>query len=243
MKKVYFSIFLFLVAIIAIDKLLLPFYTESGRQTTVPDVRNIAYDDAVRLLRGSGLKAMKSYNVRYLPDVPPDKVIDQIPEAGSIVKPGRNVFLVLNRTDMPSYPMPELTGRTEDEARQELARLGMVIVSVQTQAVSDPDQDGRVLIQSVPPAVTLRSGSPVSFIVGKLEKEPTGLMRVVVPDVMGMSLDQAKGVLLRNGLTVGNIRNEQSALLVPGTVISQKPNANALVQSGQPVDLSVASEE
>lgn len=243
MKKVLISVLLFLVALVALDKLILPFYTEIGRQTTVPSVRNLAYEDAVRVLRGSGLRAMKSYNVRYLPDVPPDKVIDQIPEPGSIVKPGRSVFLVLNRTDLPSYPMPELTGRTEDEARQELARIGMVITSVQTQAISDPDQDGRILIQSVPPNVTLRTGSPVSFIVGKLEKEPVGLMRVVVPDVLGMSVDQAKSLLLRNGLAIGVIRDEPSALLVPGTVITQKPTANALVQSGQPVDLSVASEE
>ncbi|MBN1929152.1 MAG: PASTA domain-containing protein [Chlorobiaceae bacterium] len=243
MKKVLIYIVLFFVAIVAIDKLLLPYYTESGKETVVPDVRNMTYDNAVRTLRSAGLKAMKSYNVRYLPNVPPDQVIDQVPAPSSLVKPGRSVYLVLNRQDKPSYAMPDLAGRTENEARQELERLGMVISGVQTQAVSDPDQDGRVLSQSVPPEVVIKSGSQVSFIVGMLEQEPTGMMRVIVSDVLGMSLDQARGVLVRNGLSIGRISYERSTLLVPDTVISQEPSANAMVQSGEPVDLSVAADD
>jgi serine/threonine-protein kinase len=93
----------------------------------------------------------------------------------------------------------------------------------------------------VPPDVVLKSGNEVSFIVGKLEQEPVGMRRVIVPDVLGMSVDQARGVLVRNGLAVGKISYEYSDLLVPDTVVSQKPSANAMVQFGQPVDLTVAS--
>ncbi|AOS83798.1 penicillin-binding protein [Chlorobaculum limnaeum] len=241
MKKVLILLLSIIVAIVAADKLLLPFLTESGAQTTVPDVRNMNYDTAASQLRKAGLNATKSYNVRYLPDVPPDRVIDQVPEAGAIVKPGRSIALVLNRQDKPSYPMPDLVGRTEAEALRELERLGMVVSSVQTQAVSDSDQDGRVLIQSVPPDVVLKSGNEVSFIVGKLEQEPLGMRRVIVPDVLGMSVDQARGVIVRNGLAVGKIIYEYSDLLVPDTVISQNPSANAMVQFGQPVELTVAA--
>jgi serine/threonine-protein kinase len=241
MKRVLIGFFLFIVAIIAIDRFLLPYYTETGAKTTVPDVREMTYDEAARKLRWSGLKAMKSYNVRYLPGISPDKVIDQVPEAGSVVKPGRNVWLVLNRQDKPSYPMPDLTGRTEAEASQELERLGLVISEVQTQTVSGSEQDGRVLSQSIPPDVMIKSGSPVSFIVGKLEQEPLGMRRVIVPDVLGMSADQARGVIVKSGLVVGKIAYEHSQLLVPDTVIAQKPSANAMVQFGLPVDITVAA--
>ncbi|HHE32043.1 MAG TPA: PASTA domain-containing protein [Chlorobaculum parvum] len=243
MKKVLIVILLFFAAIVAIDKLLLPYYTESGKQTVVPDVRNMTYEKASKTLQKVGLKAKKSYNVRYLPNVLPDQVIDQMPSPSSAVKPGRSVYLVLNRKDKPSYPMPELTGRTEQEACLALKRIGMVIADVQTQAISEPDQDGRVLSQSVPPEVVLKSGSKVSFIVGKLEHEPAGMMRVIVPDVLGMSVDQARGVLIRSGLSIGKVSYERSMLLVPDTVISQTPSASAMVQTGQNVDLTVASEE
>jgi beta-lactam-binding protein with PASTA domain len=239
MKKLLVLLILFIVAIIAVDRFLLPYYTESGTQTTVPNVTNMSYDMASRELRKVGLKVMKSYNVRYLPDVPPDRVLDQVPEPGSIVKPGRSIALVLNRQDKPSYPVPDLVGRTEAEARKELERLGMVVSEVQMQVVSDSDQDGRVLSQSVPPDVVLKSGSQMSFIVGKLEQAPTGMRLVIVPDVLGVSVDQARSVIVRNGLVLGKIGYENSDLLVPGTVVSQKPSANAMVQFGQPVDITV----
>ncbi|NTU52855.1 MAG: PASTA domain-containing protein [Chlorobiaceae bacterium] len=241
MKKVLIPFFLFLVAIIVIDKLLLPYYIGKGRTATVPDVRNLAYDDAVGVLRRSKLNAMKNYSMRYLPDVPSDKVIDQVPAPSSIVKPGRYVLLLVNRTDKPGYPVPDLTGRTEAEARQELERLGMIISAVQSQAVSESERDGRVLSQSVPPNVILKSGSPVSFIVGKLEQESRAMIRIVVPDVLGMSLDQARAMIIRNGLAVGRIRYERSSLLVPDTVVNQNPSPNAMVPSSQPVELTVAT--
>ena len=241
MKKVLIPLFLFIIAIIASDRFLLPYLTESGSKATVPDVRNMSYENAEVELRHAGLRATKSYNVRYLPDVRPDLVIDQSPEAGAVVKPGRSIYLMLNRQDKPIYPMPDLVGRTEAEARQELERLGMIVSQVQNQAVSTPDQNGRVLSQSVQPEVSLRLGSAVTFIVGRFEQEPVGLRRVIVPDIIGMSADQARGVIVKNGLSVGKISYEHSDLLVPDTVITQKPAANAMVQYGQPINLTVAA--
>ncbi|RXK87964.1 PASTA domain-containing protein [Chlorobaculum sp. 24CR] len=241
MKNVIVLLILFIAAIVAADKFLLPYLTESGEQLSVPDVRNMSYDMAVTELRKKGLKATKRFNVRYLPDVSPDLVIDQVPEPNSVVKPGRSISLVLNRRDKPSYPVPDLVGRTETEARRELERLGMVVTEVQLQAVSDSDEDGRVLSQSVPPDVVLKSGSEMSFIVGKLEQEPMGARLVVVPDVLGMSVDQARSLIIRNGMRVGKVSYEHSYLLVPGTVVSQKPSANAMVQFSQTVDITVAA--
>jgi serine/threonine-protein kinase len=241
MKKVLIPLVLFIIALVAADKFLLPYLTESGSRATVPDVRNMSYDNAEVELRNAGLRATRSYNVRYLPDVRPDLVIDQSPEAGAVVKPGRSIYLVLNRQDKPIYPMPDLVGRTETEARQELERLGMIVSQVQNQSVSAREQDGRVLSQSVQPEVSLRLGSAVTFIVGRFEQEPVGMRRVTVPDIIGMSTDQARSVIVRNGLSVGKISYEHSDLLVPDTVIIQKPSANAMVQFGQPVNLTVAS--
>ncbi|NTU54119.1 MAG: PASTA domain-containing protein [Chlorobiaceae bacterium] len=242
-KKVWIGVILSLIAFVAVDRFLLPLYTSSGREATVPNVRNMTYDQAERTLGNAHLKAVRSYNVRYLPDVPADMVIDQVPAAASTVKPGRNVYLVLNRKDKPSYAIPDLSGRPEDEARQVLGRLGMTVAGVQIRTVSKPEEDGRVLSQSVPPNVTLVTGSSISLIIGKLEQEPAGMKRVVVPDVLGMSLDQARSLIIQNGLVAGKIIYEKSALLVPNTVISQKPGANSFAQAGQTVEMTVATGE
>jgi eukaryotic-like serine/threonine-protein kinase len=243
MKKVWIQVLLLLIAFIVFDRLVLPFYTSRGRETSVPDVRNMTYDDASRVLRRNGLEAKKSYNFRYLPDVASDVVLDQVPAANSSVKPGRNVYLVLNRQEKPSYAMPELTGRPEGEARQVLARIGMIVDEVQFRAVATEEEDGRVLNQSVPPNVMVKTGTAVSIIVGKLEVEPEGMKRVVIPEVLGMSFDQAKSTLLQRGLTTGKITYEYSAILVPNTVISQKPSANSFAPAGQEIEMTVVTSE
>lgn len=243
MKSVWFRILLVLLAFVLVDKAVLPLYTSTGKGIRVPDVRNLPFDDAARKLKSSGLEARKSFNVRYLSDIGPDIVIDQVPSAGSTVKPGRNVYLVLNRQEKPSYAMPDLAGRPENDARQALARIGMIVDDVQFQAVSRSEEDGTVLSQSVPPNVKVKIGTPISLIVGRLAEEPEGMKRVVVPEVLGMSADQARSTLLQRGLAVGKITYEYSAILVPNTVISQKPAVNTFAQSGQQVEMTVVTKE
>jgi eukaryotic-like serine/threonine-protein kinase len=233
----------FFAALIVLDRVVMPFFTSSGKHISVPDVRNMSFKEASRKLKWAGLEARKSYNVRYLPDVGPDIVIDQMPTPKADVKPGRNVYLVLNRQEKPSYPIPDLAGRSESEAKLVLSRIGMNVSDVQYQAVPSAEQDGRVLSQSVPPNVTVRIGSSVSIIVGKLEIEPEGMKRVVVPEVLGMSIDQARSAILQQGLKVGRITYEYSAILVPNTVISQKPAVNTMVAPGQMVDMTVVNQE
>lgn len=243
MKNVWIRVLLVIVGLLLFDRFIVPFYTSSGKESTVPDVRNLPYEEAARVLKRDGLQAQKSYNYRYLPDVGSNVVLDQVPVPGSAVKPGRNVYLVLNRQEKPSYPMPELGGRSENEARQALARIGMVIDDVQFRTVSSVDEDGRVLSQSVPPNVMVRTGSAVSLIVGKYEVEPQGMKRIVVPEVLGMSLDQARSAIIQQGLTVGKITWEYSSMLLPNTVISQKPAVNSFAPEGQAVDLTVVTNE
>ncbi|NTU94094.1 MAG: PASTA domain-containing protein [Chlorobiaceae bacterium] len=243
MKTFWFRVLFVIFAIVMFDRVILPFYTSSGREISVPDVRNMSFEDAARKLKWSGLEAKKSYNVRYLSDVGPDIVLDQLPAAMSSVKPGRNVYLVLNRQEKPSYSMPELVGRPENEARQALARIGMTVDDVQFQSVSNVEEDGRVLSQTVPANVSVKIGTGVALIVGKLSVEPEGMKRMVVPEVLGMSIEQARSVILQRGLTVGKITYEYSAMLVPNTVISQKPAVNTFLPAGQQVEMTVVTKE
>lgn len=243
MKKIWLRLLLLFLALLFVDKIVLPFYTAQGRQTTVPDVKNLPYDEAVRVLKKAGLEARKSYNVKYLGNVAANVVIDQVPSSASNVKPGRNVYLVLNKLEKPSFVMPDLRSRLVAEARQALERIGLVVEDVQTRMVTNPAEDGKVLSQSVPPGVMVKTGTALSMVVGRLEQEPEGMKRIVVPDVLGMSLDQARLVIAETGLSVGKITYEYSAILVPNTVISQKPTVNTFVPAEQAIELTVVGSE
>lgn len=74
-------------------------FTKHGQSDQVPSVENISYSEAIDKLHEAGLR----YEIRdsiYREDMKPGYVIEQFPKSGSIVKPGRKVFLYIN-TVMP----------------------------------------------------------------------------------------------------------------------------------------------
>jgi len=242
-KKVGVVILLVLGVIGIFDKLIMPFYVSQGSVRVAPDVTEMPYEDAVRKLRHAGFEAKKSYYVKYLSGIDSNVVISQMPEAGLEVKPGRNVYLVLNRQDKPTFPMPDFQGRPEFDARQAAARMELTLEGVQMSPVTNPEDDGKVLSQSVPPQTVVSSGTALSLIIGRYQESSEGLRKVVVPDVLGMSLSQASQVITEAGLNSGKIITEYSAILVPNTVISQKPAVGSYVAPGQQVELTVVTAE
>ena len=241
MKKAGLIVLAVLAFLVVFDRILMPLYIGQGQHRTVPDVTRMDYEDAESALRRAGLDARKSYHVKYLSRIDSNVVLSQTPAAGSQVKPGRTVYLVVNRKEKPSFQMPDLYGRPEFDVSQTLARLDLLLDGLQLSTVASPEEDGRVISQSIPARTVVKAGTSVSVIVGKLEVAPEGLRKIAVPDVLGMSLSEAQQIMQSNGLIAGRVSYEYSAILVPNTVISQKPGANAFVSPGMPVDLTVVT--
>ncbi len=241
-KKVLIGLVLLAVVYVVFDKYVMTAYTLQGQSVSVPDVEKMSYDKAVELLKSEGLAGKKSYNVRYIRDIDSNTVIAQRPSAGSEVKPGRTIYLILNKREKPKFSVPDFYGRALEEVRQTLGRFDIEVKDIQQQTVYDPSEDGRVLSQSVSPGTVIYSGSSVSLVVGKA-KIVEKVRKIPVPDVLGMSLKQAREIIVENGLNTGNVSYEYSTLLVPYTVINQKPAVNALVEPGKVVDLTVVIDE
>ncbi len=243
MKKAALIFFLLIGAILLFDKILMPLYIAQGSSRVVPDVTNMDYESAEQRLRQSGFEAIKSYHVKYLSNVDSNLVISQTPLAGLEVKPGRNVYLVVNRRDKPSFPMPDFVGRPEFDARQAAARMNIVLNDVQLSTVTNAEDNGKVLSQSITAQTMVQAGASASIIVGKYEVSSVGIRKVVLPDVLGMSLDQAQQMLTEAGLKPGKVVIEHSELLVPNTVISQKPAVGSYISPEQPVELTIVTAE
>jgi eukaryotic-like serine/threonine-protein kinase len=239
MKRAGLIIFLCIGFVVMFDKVIMPFYISQGSVEIVPDVLNMDYEDASERLRRAGFEAIKSYHVKYLSNVDSNIVLSQMPESGSEVKPGRKVYLVVNKQEKPTFPMPDLMGRPEFDALQTAGRMEMVVQDIQISTVTNPELDGRVLSQSIPAQTIVQSGSSVSLIIGKYEMQAEGTTKITVPDVLGMSLVQAQQIIANAGLQMGRVTTEYSARLVPNTVISQRPGVGSFVSPDQPVSLTV----
>lgn len=239
MKKAGLIILLLFGLVLIFDKIIMPFYISQGSVKVVPDVLNMDYEDASLRLRQAGFEAVKSYHVTYLSRIDSNIVLSQMPEAGTEVKPGRKVYLVLNKREKPAFPMPDFVGREEFDARQIAYRMEMEVQDIQGSTVTRPEWDGRVVSQSIPAQTIVKPGTSISLAIGRYEAPVQEMKKIAVPNVLGKSLAQAEQLIAEAGLPMGRVTTEYSALLVPNTVISQRPGVGSLVSAGQPVELTV----
>lgn len=172
---------------------------------------------------------------------------DQLPQAGrrSPVGPvfGAIAALILlgallwigvlkPRAEAGRIRVPDLIGRTPVEARRILGERGLQMAIV-GQEYSDRVAGGKVLSQVPPASQKVEKGTEVQITLSR------GPRFVTVPDLTGLTLEQAKRQLLKNGLLMGKKEEAEDPSKPHGRVIAQTPNAGRSVDKGTAVDLFV----
>lgn len=89
-----------IIAIVAVLGLLIAYlsltlFTKHGQKRQVPNVVGITYTEAIEKLHDAGFK-IEIRDSLYLDNVKPGYVVEQYPDALSMVKPQRKVFLYIN---------------------------------------------------------------------------------------------------------------------------------------------------
>jgi len=139
------------------------FVSSGPRRVTVPEVVGLTQDAAEAELQRRGLEV----RVRERPSEEREgTVIDQDPAAGSELKRGDTVTIVVS-TGPERVTVPNVVGSLLDEARASLRAAGLK-VTVRRRAVSDATDDGRVVDQSPSAGVEVERGTDVVLFVGKL---------------------------------------------------------------------------
>ncbi len=203
------------------------FSGEDTPKVTVPSV----VGDPVQTARVTLSKVNLQVEVVSEPSdtVPEDEVISQDPGAGREVDP--NSTVTLNVSAGPeAVTVPDLRGKTLDEARGLLADLDLEVGKVtKTDA---PDVAENEVISSDPAGGSQAApGSKVNIEVG------TG--KVEVPNVVGMTQSEAQNALSKVGLqSQSSFTQTDSA--AEGTVIKQDPGNGKSVDSGSTVEITVA---
>lgn len=99
-------------------------YTNHGEKVVVPSLRHKSFDEAKKLLKEKGLRIEVS-DTGYVKTLPPDCVLEQITDAGQIVKPGRTVRVIINSTTTPTLTLPDIIDNSSlREAMAKLSSLG-----------------------------------------------------------------------------------------------------------------------
>ncbi|MBU1492670.1 MAG: Stk1 family PASTA domain-containing Ser/Thr kinase [Actinobacteria bacterium] len=129
--------------------------------------------------------------------------------------------------------VPGVSNTTVEAATATLEGLGFV---VDQSDVPDPDVPVGLVAGTDPAEGTeLAAGSTVTLLVS------TGPSSVEVPNLLDMTLDNARSVILAAGLTLGDITTEVSPVVPADTILSQDPPPGTIVDAGTSIDIVVSA--
>ncbi|MEX0875720.1 MAG: Stk1 family PASTA domain-containing Ser/Thr kinase [Actinomycetota bacterium] len=204
------------------------FDTVVGR-VDVPRVAEREPDEANRLIRAAGLEPAFQRQ-EFSQSVADGLITRQEPPAGRSVARGSQVKYWVSK-GRPIVTVPNIVGKTLQEASQQLQELGLTI-GERTQAFSE-EELGTVLEQDPNPGREVRSGDRVDVTISQ------GQEKGIVPNVIGQDEADASAILANAGFRVNRIR-EPHPTAAQGTVFDQDPPAEGEAPPGSVVDIFVS---
>ena len=200
-----------------------------GSYLTMPETTGRTLTDVQADLDALGLHTQ--VEEEFSDDVDTGSVTRSDPEGGSSVHKRAEVQLYVSKgVDMKT--VPEVTGKSQDEAQRSLTDAGLAVGAV-TDAYSEDVPQGQVISQSVAAGTSLAHDSAVDIVLSK-GREP-----LTVPTLSGLSASAAKSAIEDLGL-VAAPTEAYSDTVAEGQVISQQTREGSTLHRGDSVAYTVS---
>ena len=161
-----------------------------GSPGTIPELANKTVAEAQQLLRTAGFQS--TTKDVFDDDVAPGLVVGSEPAAGEVIRKFQPVSLAVSKGP-ELFPLPELIGKSLDEAKTALNGAGMALGQI-SETFDESAPAGTVLAQAPRSGNPVRHGTPVDLTVSK------GPQPIPVPDVRGQEQGDAVKALEAAGL-------------------------------------------
>ena len=229
-------IFNFLLAIVLVVIIAVLFFnsldwiTHHNEDIKVPSVVGKNIDEATRILEAQDFDVAVQDSV-YIDTAAKASVIRQSPEADAVVKKNRTVYLTINREVAPLVDMPDLRGYSFQSAEMYLKSVGLKLgdTSYRPDIARNSVLEQRFKNQPLLPGAKVHMGSSINLVLG----DGIGNALMNVPDLTGMTLNDARSYLRSLNLSVGAI--------VPDADVQDRNNAYVYHQN--PATESPAGEQ
>lgn len=200
-----------------------------GSYLTMPETTGRTLTDVQADLDALGLHTQ--VEEEFSDDVDSGSVTRSDPEGGSSVHKRAEVQLYVSKgVDMKT--VPELTGKSQDEAQRSLTEAGLAVGAV-TDAYSEDVPQGQVISQSVAAGTSLAHDSAVDIVLSK------GRQPLTVPTLSGLSASAAKSAIEDLGL-IAAPTDAYSDTVAEGQVISQQTREGSTLYRGDSVAYTVS---
>ncbi|HNX88585.1 MAG TPA: PASTA domain-containing protein [Paludibacteraceae bacterium] len=235
LKNILIAIAVF-IGLVWITLILIDFYTNHGDTHKVPGLKGVSIEQAVKMLDKLDLKAEVIDSV-YVKDQKLGTVIEQNPAEGSIVKPGRPIYLIVNSRSVRLIALPQVADLSLRQAEATLQSVGIHVSSIQYAPSEYKDLVLGVKYrgQNITRGTKIPEGSTVVLVAGN----GYGAAATAVPAVMGMNLSTAIEIINASSFVVGGViydlepdGDEESYL-----IYDQRPAPGDSVSAGGTINL------
>jgi serine/threonine-protein kinase len=199
------------------------------RNQDVPRIIGLSLADAHEAIEEALLVASDTDVVSH-PKAPYGQVVWQDPPPNVAAPRGSGVALWVSRGPRP-VPVPDVSGYEQALAVGLIEATGLRVARIDT---SVAPQERGVVVNTRPPAgQSLVPGEGVILFVS------VGAPTIVVPELSGFSLEEAREALEELGLVLGSTRTRRTPGGAPGLIVGQEPAAGTLSAPGASVNVIV----
>ena len=218
---------------IVAEYLVMPAYTRQNQNRIMIDIKNRNLDDALKILKSENYRYEVS-DTLYTNKFQLGTIVDQYPKPNTRVKSGRTVRLKIAQPEK-SVAIPNLIGQSRRSAELELNQMGLLIDTVYTEY--NPEYPNGTIAWQYPKAGDRRKkGMGIQITVSK--GMPPNFFQV--PNLIGLSINQAKDLIFKSRLKVGKISYHQDQDLVPYTVLDQSIKNGTVLDITATINLVVS---
>lgn len=199
----------------------------------VPDLKGLSYNEAKTLLSEMGLQISKGDEVDS-DSISEGLIASQYPAAKTKVDKGDIITVNISRGKKDAV-IPKLVGTkftSENDISEILSKYGYKLGKVSYE--ESYETPGTIIKQSPDAGTTAEKKTTVDIVISKAKSKAT------VPNLTGMTYDQAESALQSLGFSIGRVTEEENNGFIAGTVFKQYPAANSEYQTGSTVDIWIA---
>lgn len=211
-------------------------FTRSAPEVVVPDLVGQNIIKVLETLTRMGLNP-KLHRTQFHDSIPKYGVSFQDPEPGATIKKGRDVILYISK-GIKQIQMPDIRQIPLKEGLIKLEELEIqpgTIVHVYSAGTAK----GAVMAQYPLPRARISAGSSCSLLISR-GAQPVDR---VMPDLVGLGMDDAIERLTSQGLSIGSIGSGTNSLLAQGEVLEQIPASGSRIAQTRPVQLVINRSE
>lgn len=220
-----------LLCAIPVSALIYNFVGNIGGEIEVPDLEGMTVEEATTELEELGLK-LEEGDLVFDSSFEEGKIVSQSPKAGSHGKKGKVVTVSISK-GAKEGTVPNIVGKSYADAVYLIKQYGYEVGEVTVGESSMPKDT--VIEQTPSGGKEAKPGTVIRFVVSSGSEDP-----IVMPKVVGMSLEKAKETLTEVGLEVGTIMEANSDIYEDGVIMEQQVEPGDFIEKGATVNLTLS---